>query len=126
MEDKVIEDVLKELAETVYSELGVGYSERVYHNAMEVLLRENNFKYETERIVPVSFKNHIIGNVRADIVVENEIILELKAVSTINELMVHQLKTYIKHTGIKKGILINFTQSNDEQKLVLQYKFLST
>lgn len=115
-----MEDTLVKLAETVYKELGVGYSERVYHNAMEVVLRENGLKYETERIVPIYFKEHVIGNVRADIVVENEIILELKAVSAINQLMLHQLNTYLKHTGLKTGILINFTQCNDSTKLVLQ------
>jgi GxxExxY protein len=120
-----MEDTIKQLAEIVYTELGVGYSERVYHNAMEVLLRENGFKYETERIVPILFKEHVIGNVRADIVVENEIILELKAVSVLNTMMSHQLKTYLKHTGLKKGILINFTQSNDDNKLVLQHEFIS-
>lgn len=101
---------LKELANHVYTSLGTGYSECVYHNAMEVLLRKNGINYETERIVPILFEEHTIGNLRADLIIEKEIIVELKAVKTINYAMKAQTKNYITLTGIPKALLINFTQ----------------
>ena len=51
---------IESLAVEIYSLLGAGYSERVYHNAMEVMLRELGVHYESERIVPIPFKNHVI------------------------------------------------------------------
>jgi GxxExxY protein len=53
--------------------LGPGYSERVYHNAMEVVLRKNGVPYETERIVPIVFEGHTIGNLRADIIINKKL-----------------------------------------------------
>ena len=103
----------KNFANEVFQELGVGYSERVYHNAMEVILRTNGISYETERIVPIVFDNHTIGNLRADLIVNNEIILELKAVKTINSLMKKQAENYLKLTGLKNALVINFPQSDN-------------
>jgi len=73
------------LASKVYMQLGPGYSERVYHNAMEVLLRKDGFQYESERIIPIPFEGHVIGNLRADIIVNNESILEFKTIKTLND-----------------------------------------
>ena len=70
--------MVEELATEIYSQLGPGYSERVYHNAMEVLLRSKNIPYESERVVPIPFNGHVIGNLRADIIINNETVLEFK------------------------------------------------
>lgn len=109
-----------EFANNIYSTLGCGYSERVYHNAMEVSLRLHNLSYETERIVPVTYLNHVIGNIRPDLIVNNDIIVELKAVSCINNIVRHQVETYIHCTGIKNWIIINFQQSTNNN--TLQYE----
>ena len=104
----------KKFADEVFQTLGVGYSERVYQNAMELILRQNGIPYETERIVPIVFKNHTIGNLRADLIVNNEIILELKAVkTTINSLMKKQAENYLKLTGLTHALVINFPQSDN-------------
>ena len=103
----------KNFADEVFQTLGVGYSERVYHNAMEVILRKNGIPYETERIVPIVFENHTIGNLRADLIVNNEIILELKAVKTINSLMKKQAENYLTLTGLTRALVINFPQSDN-------------
>jgi len=107
-------------AEEIYTSLGCGYSERIYHNAMEVSLRLNNIQYETERIVPVTYLNHVIGNIRPDLIVENNIIVELKAVSCINNIIRHQVKSYINCTGIQTWVIINFQQSTNNN--TLQYE----
>jgi GxxExxY protein len=102
---------IKNFANFIYSTLGSGHSERVYHNAMEVILRKNNIQYETERIIPILFEGHTIGNMRADLIINNNLIVELKSTKTINNVMKQQAMNYLKLTGIKEGLLINFPQS---------------
>jgi GxxExxY protein len=96
------------LAETIYDVLGPGFSERVYHNAMEVLLRSRNIPYESERIIPIPFEGHVVGNLRADIIINNETILEFKAIKTLNETAEIQCHNYLRLTGLKTAYLINF------------------
>ena len=96
------------LAEFIYDTLGPGYSERVYHNAMEVLLRGRHVPYESERIIPISFEGHVVGNLRADIIINNETVLEFKAIKTLNESAEIQCHNYLRLTGLKTAYLINF------------------
>lgn len=96
------------MMEEVYSELGHGYSERVYHNAVEVLLRENCIPYETERHILVKFRGHIVGQLRADIIIDNTVILELKAIKTLSDGMEHQAQKYLDLIGLKTAYLVNF------------------
>ena len=92
----------------VYSELGPGYSERVYHNAVEVLLRERGIPYESERHILVRFKGHVVGQLRADIIIDNTVILELKAIKTLTDGMEHQAQKYLDLTGLRTAYLVNF------------------
>lgn len=105
---------IEALAREVYT-LGGGYSERVYHNAMEVLLRKEGISYETERIVPITFQGHVIGNLRADIIINNEIVLEFKTIKTLNDQVEMQARNYLSLTGLKKAYLINFPPFPDRQ-----------
>ena len=103
--------MVKEYAELVYKNLGPGYSESVYHKAFEVLLRKNDIPYETERIVPIEFEGHTIGNLRADLILNNKTVVELKSVKTMNDVMVTQAQNYLRLTGFTEGYLINFPTS---------------
>jgi GxxExxY protein len=96
------------LAKRIYTQMGSGYSERVYHNCMEVLLRKEGIQYESERIIPIQFEGHVVGNLRADIIINNEIVLEFKAIKTLNEQAECQLRNYLHLTQLKTGYLINF------------------
>jgi GxxExxY protein len=96
------------LAELIYDRLGAGYSERVYHNAMEVLLRARHVPYESERVIPIPFEGHVIGNLRADIIINNETVLEFKTIKTLNESAEIQCHNYLRLTGLKTAYLINF------------------
>lgn len=100
-----------QLAEHIWKTLGPGFSEAVYHNAFEVELRNLGVSYETERIIPISYKNHVIGSVRADIVLNNETVIELKSVTKLNESHRHQIGIYMDHGPFKTGVLINFPSS---------------
>ena len=108
-------DKIKTLAQKVYQTLGSGFSERVYHNAMEVLLRTEGIPYETERIVPIVFEGHTIGNMRADLIVEKNIIVELKATKSITPAMVTQSQKYLQLLGLSQALLVNFPQPVGEQ-----------
>ena len=101
------EKKLVEFGYEVFSILGPGYTECVYHNAFLVLLRKHGVPYETERIIPVVFEGHTIASVRADIIVDNSIVVELKATRVQNGAE-QQLKRYMKLMGLNKGIIMNF------------------
>lgn len=101
---------IKTLAQKVYQTLGSGFSERVYHNAMEVLLRMEGISYETERIVPIVFEGHTIGNMRADLIVEKTVIVELKATKSITPVMITQAQKYLQLLDLSQAMLVNFPQ----------------
>ena len=103
--------MIRDLCNQVYQTLGPGYSERIYHNALEVLLRKNNIPYETERIIPVVFEGHTIGNLRGDLIVDGKTIVELKAIKTLTNNNNIQALNYIKLTGIPHALLVNFPQT---------------
>lgn len=106
---------IKEVARMIYSELGPGFSERVYHNAMEVALRDAGLKYETERIITISYKGHVIGNVRADIIIDNHTILEFKTIRALGLPDELQVQNYLRLTGLKVAYLINFPPRLDSE-----------
>jgi GxxExxY protein len=101
-------DTIREIAQSVWSALGPGYSERVYHNAIEVALRRRGVPYETERIIPVTYDGHNVGNVRADIIIDNKIVVEIKSVARMTEAFRIQIQKYMELTKCKEGYLINF------------------
>lgn len=99
---------IREWCERVYAALGPGYNECVYHNAMEVLLRKQGVQYESERIVPIVFEGHVIGNLRSDIIVNGEYVLEFKSVRVLTDAAALQTRNYLRLTGLSLGYLINF------------------
>jgi hypothetical protein len=107
--------MIEDLARQIYSQLGPGYSERVYHNAMEVLLREKGIRYESERIIPIPFRGHVIGNLRADIIINNETVLEFKTIKTLNDAAELQGRNYLHLTGLKTAYLVNYPPHPDRE-----------
>lgn len=97
-----------QLAEHIWKTLGPGFSESVYHNAFEVELRKLGVSYETERIIPIVYDHHVIGSVRADLIIQNEVVVELKSVLKLNDSHRYQVGIYMDHGPFKRGILINF------------------
>lgn len=106
---------VEDLAKYIYSCLGAGHSERVYHNAMEVLLRKYGIQYESERIVPIPFEGHVIGNMRCDIIINNTTILEFKTIKSLNDAAELQAYNYLNLTGLKTAYLINFPPFPDRE-----------
>ena len=109
---------IKKIAEDVFNTLGSGYSEEVYEKAMEVGLRLAKIPYENQRILPIFYKNFAVGMSKPDLIVKDEkggeqIILELKATASPTTLKEEvQLQKYLINLKMKKGIIINFLQTN--------------
>jgi len=114
--------MIHEYVTEVYNALGPGYSERVYHNAMEVVLRENGVSYETERIVPIVFRGHTIGNLRADIIINRHTVVELKSVKSMNESMISQARNYLKLLNLDDAYLVNFPPCMNTEPEVVHVK----
>ena len=88
--------------------LGPGYLESVYKNAMIVELKKNGLSYEIEKPISVFYDDVLVGDFKADIVVEGILILELKAVQSLHMAHEIQLVNYLTATGIDDGLLVNF------------------
>ena len=102
----------------VHRHFGAGYLEEVYKNAMMVELGDIGLHADKEIPIPVNYKGRRVGDYRADIIVENRLILELKAVTTLNPSHEAQLVNYLNSTGtgIDDGLLINFGGSSLQHK----------
>jgi GxxExxY protein len=89
--------------------LGHGFLEKVYENALMIELQDRGLKAENQVPITVEYKNRMVGEYFADIVVENEVILELKAVESLEKIHEAQILNYLKATDFKVGLLVNFT-----------------
>lgn len=96
------------LAMKVHTELGYGFLEKVYENALMIVLRENGIKAEQQIPIKVHFHGYVVGEYIADTLVDDRIILELKAQDRIIENHKAQTLNYLKATGLKLAILLNF------------------
>ena len=89
--------------------MGPGFNERIYHNALRLLFDQNGLKYETEKGFEISYSDRKVGSFRADLVVEDKVIVEIKSLSgNIPTIFEHQLLSYLKASGLHGGLLINF------------------
>jgi len=103
-------------AMTVHRELGAGFCESVYQNALIQELGLQKIAASPEQKIKVRYKNAVVGEFSADLVVENKLILELKSVQNLITAHEVQLVNYLTATNINKGLLLNFGTTS------LQYK----
>ncbi|MBI9070800.1 MAG: GxxExxY protein [Melioribacteraceae bacterium] len=92
----------------VYNTLGFGFLEKVYENALFKELVENGFYVEKQKKIDVFYKETNVGEYYSDLIVNNEIILELKAAESLCQEHEYQLINYLKATNIEIGLLLNF------------------
>lgn len=112
------EEITKEIigaAFEVHNELGYGFLEKVYQNAMLVALNEREIPAESETAIQVYFKNHIVSDYRADLIVDG-VIVELKVSAKYNPQDEAQLLNELKATKSQVGLLINFGREKVEFK----------
>ena len=112
MEANVISAQVINAAITVHRELGPGLLESVYQSCLLMELKCQGVQVEAERAVPVRYRNHIVHTegLRLDLLVENEVIVELKSVEKVKPVHFKQLLTYLRLTGKSLGLLINFNE----------------
>ena len=103
MDTKELINAIADCAKKVRSALTPGFEEKVYKNAMFIELRDCGLSVETEVPFKVYYKNHIV-----DMIVERQVIIELKAVNALLPIHEVQLVNYLSATGIDDGMLINF------------------
>ncbi len=101
-------NVVKESACDIYKGLGAGYNEAIYEEAMALEFRERKINYDVEKNTEIFYKGVKVGVHRLDFIVENKLVVELKAQSAIYPSHVGQTRSYLKTLELNNGILINF------------------
>ncbi len=96
--------------------LGHGFLERVYENALMIELPKRGLNAESQVPIKVNYKGEQVGEYFADIVVEKQIIIEIKAIESLQKIHEAQLLNYLNATGYKVGLLVNFTFPKAEIK----------
>ncbi len=106
-------------AHTVHNELGYGFLERVYHKSLFIELSKRGHSVESEKLIEVRYDNQVVGEFSADLLVENKVVVEVKAVDKYASLFEAQLLNYLKATGLDVGLIINFGPSVQVKRMVL-------
>jgi GxxExxY protein len=101
----------------VYNELGSGFLESVYANAMAIALSQSGLKVQPQAPICVTFRGHVVGDFFADLLVNDAVILELKAVRVIDPIFEAQLLNYLRATHIEIGLLMNFGPKPEFKRL---------
>jgi GxxExxY protein len=103
----------------VHKELGPGFLENIYEEALKIELSKNQINFECQKEVKIEYREIEIGTHRLDMIVENHIIVELKAVRELLDVHFAQLRSYLKATGLKVGLLLNFAKPTLEIKRIV-------
>ncbi len=101
-------NTIRGLACEVYMILGGGYNESVYEQALAVEMRQAGIAYQRQSTQEVIYKGEHVGDHALDFLVEDELVVELKSAGSITKTHVGQLRAYLRTTGFKQGILLNF------------------
>ncbi len=116
-------DLIKKIIQCAYNvrmQLSAGYLEAIYKKALLIELRENGLSVEEEYPISVFYNGIVVGEYRADIIVNKEIIIELKAVQNLHQIHEAQLVNYLTATNIENGLLINF--GSDKLEIKRKYR----
>ena len=117
MTDVLYKDLSYEIMSAVFevhNTLGFGFLEKVYENALLKELALRGFKVEAQKEIRIFYKEQDVGIYFADLVVNGKILIELKAVESLSNLHKAQVLNYLKATGLKLGLLVNFGKERVE------------
>ncbi len=115
--NKITEKIIG-CAYAVGNNLGVGFLEKVYENALAYEIRKANLKVEQQKLIQVFYDKTVVGEYFADLLVENSILIELKAVKNLDEIHLAQCLNYLKATVLPICLLINFGKTRVEVRRV--------
>ena len=114
LSEKIIGAAIK-----VHKELGPGFLENIYEEALKIELSENQINFEAQKEVKIKYSGIEIGTHRLDMIIEDQIIVELKAVKELTDVYFAQLRSYLKATELKIGLLLNFAKPTIEIKRIV-------
>ncbi|WP_409417675.1 GxxExxY protein [Flavobacterium sp. PS2] len=114
---KITDSILKAYY-AVYNQLGYGFLEKVYQNAMYFELKSLGYKVEAQKQIRVYFKSQLVGEYYADLLVEDKVIVELKACELLMNVHIAQLMNYLKATKIEVGLLLNFGEDPEFKRII--------
>jgi GxxExxY protein len=110
MTDELTEQIIAAAIE-VHRLLGPGLLEAIYEQALCIELDLRGVPFECQVDVDVRYKGHVIKGQRLDLLVANEVVVELKSLSKVPDVAIAQVLSYLRATGLKRGLLINFGKS---------------
>jgi len=116
--DRLTESIIG-CAMRVHSELGPGFLEKVYENALFIVLEEAGHQVMQQAPAPIEFHGRVIGDYVADLFVDGQVIVELKTVRTLDDIHIAKCKNYLKATGLDVCLLVNFANPSLEFKRIL-------
>ena len=103
----------------VHSALGPGFIESIYEEALKVEFSEHGLNFEAQKEIYIEYLGVQVGLHRLDLIVENQIIIEFKAVKELSDVHFAQLRSYLKATDLKIGLLLNFSKPTLEIRRVV-------
>lgn len=106
----------------VYNTLGYGFLEKVYENAMLLELRKMGYFVERQKRITVFYEGNKVGDYFADLIINNSVIVELKASEVLHKENEYQLINYLKATKIEVGLLINFGKKSEFRRKIFSNK----
>jgi len=106
----------------VYNTLGYGFLEKVYENALKIELEKSGLIVERQKPIKVYYGSEVVGEYFADLLVNDQVIIELKAAETICEEHEYQLLNYLKATNIEVGLLLNFGKKPEIRRKIFTNK----
>jgi GxxExxY protein len=95
----------------VHTELGPGFLEIMYEEALAIELATAGIAFERQKLLPVFYREHLIGEHRLDLVVEGKLVLELKAISQLEKIHFAIVRSYLKASGFADALLLNFAST---------------
>ena len=116
MEHEELTEKIIGSAYNVYNKMGFGFLESVYEKCLLIELGKNGLKVESQKPIIVKYDNEVVGEFKADVIVEDTIILELKSVKQITQAHEVQLVNYLVATGKPVGLILNFGEQKVEVK----------
>ncbi len=115
---EITDKILHAFFKIVYPQLGYGFLEKVYENALAIALRKEGLKVAQQAKICVYFQGQVIGEYYADLLVEDKVIIEIKVARTITKAHEAQLLNYLRATPYEVGLLLNFGPKADFRRLV--------
>jgi GxxExxY protein len=111
LQNKALTDRIIGSAIRVHRELGPGFLEALYEEALAVEFTAAGINFERQKLLPVFYREHLIGEHRLDFLVEQKVILELKAISALEDIHFAIVRSYLKAANLNDALLLNFASA---------------